>query len=209
MAAVRGPGPRMSARSAASWRARSGASHTSEVVPLREDGTLDVVVVADTHGQAHPKARPLIERLAPDLIVHAGDIGEVGVLEPLREVAPLLAVRGNIDGKLSGFADSMDIDFASSERSVLKVLLTHIAVYGPKLRAEVTRLAVAHSARVVLCGHSHVPFLGRDKGLVMFNPGSIGPRRFQLPITFGVLNIAPTGISLRHVSCETGETWLP
>jgi predicted phosphodiesterase len=62
---------------------------------------------------------------------------------------------------------------------------------------------------MVLCGHSHVPFLGRDKGLVVLNPGSIGPRRFQLPITLGVLDLAQTGISLRHVSCETGETWLP
>jgi putative phosphoesterase len=193
-----------------SLRSRAGATeHASEVVPISEAGALDVVVVADTHGQAHPNARPLIERLAPQLILHAGDIGDAAVLEPLREVAPLLAVRGNIDGRLSGFVDSMDIDFVRGERSVLKVLLTHIAVYGPKLRAEVVRLAAARAARVVLCGHSHVPFLGRDKGLVMFNPGSIGPRRFQLPITFGVLSIRPEQVSLRHISCETGETWLP
>ena len=176
---------------------------------MPEAGSLDVVVVADTHGQAHPNARPLIERLAPGLIVHAGDIGDVKVLEPLREMAPLLVVRGNIDGKTPGFVDSMDIEFMRGERSVLKAWLTHIAVYGPRLRAEVARSAAACSARVVLCGHSHVPFMGRDKGLVMFNPGSIGPRRFQLPITFGVLSIRPDGISLRHVSCETGETWLP
>jgi hypothetical protein len=62
---------------------------------------------------------------------------------------------------------------------------------------------------MVICGHSHVPFIGRDKGLIVFNPGSIGPRRFQLPIVFGVLRLGPGGISLRHVSCETGETWLP
>jgi putative phosphoesterase len=188
---------------------RGTSQHSSEVVLVSEAGALDVVVVADTHGQAHPNARPLIERLAPKLIVHAGDIGDVGVLEPLRELAPLLAVRGNIDARLPGFVDSMDIDFVRGGRSVLKVLLTHIAVYGPKLRSEVARLAASCSARVVLCGHSHVPFLGRDKGLVMFNPGSIGPRRFQLPITFGVLSIRPDQVSLRHISCETGETWLP
>lgn len=193
-------------------RASSGgapAQHTSEVVSVPESGALDVVVVADTHGQAHPRARPLIEQLAPGLILHAGDIGDVAVLEPLREVAPLLAVRGNIDGAAPGFADSMDIDFVRGGRSLLKVLLTHIAVYGPRLRAEVARLARARAARVVLCGHSHVPFLGRDQGLVTFNPGSIGPRRFALPITFGVLSIRPEGVSLRHVSCETGQTWLP
>jgi uncharacterized protein len=183
--------------------------HDSKVVPISDQGKLDVVVVADTHGHAHPNARPLIESLAPDLILHAGDIGDPTVLDPLREVAPLFAVRGNIDGRTPGFVDTMDIDFVSGERSVLKVLLLHIAVYGPKLRAEVARLATSHAARVVLCGHSHVPFLGRDKGLVMFNPGSIGPRRFQLPITFGLLQITSQKISLHHISCETGETWLP
>lgn len=196
-------------RPAAASRSSSGSSHASEVMHTSSEGKLEVVVVADTHGHAHPKARPLIESLKPDLILHAGDIGEPSVLEPLQRIAPLFAVRGNIDGKLPGFVDSMDIEFKNGERTVLKVLLTHIAVYGPKLRAEVARLASAHAARVVLCGHSHVPFMGRDKGIVLFNPGSIGPRRFQLPITFGVLQITSEKISLRHVSCETGETWLP
>jgi putative phosphoesterase len=186
-----------------------GASHTSEVVEASAQGELDVVVVADTHGQAHPNAARLIRALAPGLILHGGDIGEPSVLEPLREIAPLLAVRGNIDARLPGYVDSMDIEFVAGQRSLLRVLLTHIAVYGPKLRAEVARLAAEKSARIVVCGHSHVPFLGRDRGLVMFNPGSIGPRRFQLPITFGVLSIKAGGISLRHISCETGETWLP
>jgi putative phosphoesterase len=204
------PSASPSASRGRSARGRAVApEHASEMVEVPESGALDVVVVADTHGQAHPNARPLIERIAPQLIVHAGDIGDVAVLAPLRELAPLLAVRGNIDGRLPGFVDSMDIDFVRGGRSVLKVLLTHIAVYGPKLRAEVVRSAAACSARVVLCGHSHVPFLGRDRGLVMFNPGSIGPRRFQLPITFGVLAIRPDQVSLRHISCETGETWLP
>jgi hypothetical protein len=51
--------------------------------------------------------------------------------------------------------------------------------------------------------------MGRDKRLIVFNPGSIGPRRFQLPITFDVLHIGAAGASLRHVSCEIGETWRP
>jgi putative phosphoesterase len=190
-------------------RRKLAASHTSEVVETSAQGEIEVVVVADTHGHSHPKAAGLIRALGPGLIVHGGDIGPVEVLEPFRKIAPLLAVRGNIDGRLPGYVDSMDIDFVCGGRSMLKVLLTHIAVYGPKLRAEVAQRAVACSARVVLCGHSHVPFMGRDRGLVMFNPGSIGPRRFQLPITFGVLSIKQSGVTLRHVSCETGETWLP
>lgn len=170
---------------------------------------MNIVVVADTHGSAHPRARPLIAELAPAAILHGGDVGDLSVLDELGKIAPVLAVRGNIDAQTPSLVDSMDIDFVAGERSLLRVLLTHIAVYGPKLRAEVARLAAAHAARVVLCGHSHVPFMGRDKGLVVFNPGSIGPRRFALPITFGVLRMGESGISLRHVSCETGETWLP
>jgi uncharacterized protein len=185
------------------------ASHVSEVVHLPEGEDARVVVVADTHSRPHPNAAALIAKLAPCVIVHGGDIGDLRVLDQLREHAPVLAVRGNIDANTPGLADSMDIDFVTAERGVLRVLLTHIAVYGPHIRAEVARLARQHSARVVLCGHSHVPFMGRDKGLIVFNPGSIGPRRFQLPITLGVLDLSASGISLRHVSCETGETWLP
>lgn len=183
--------------------------HRSEVVELPEGEDVDVAVVADTHGQPHPNAPELIRALQPRLIVHAGDIGELGALEPLRAIAPLLAVRGNIDGALPGFADSLDIELTAGGRCLVKLLLIHIAVYGPRLRSEVARLAEQHQARIVLCGHSHVPFLGRSQGMVTFNPGSIGPRRFSLPITFGVLSLRSSGISLRHVSCETGETWLP
>ena len=190
----------------------ASANHASEIVRLPRllaGGDVDVVVVADTHGSPHPRASSLIESLAPAAIIHAGDIGDLSVLAGLRQRAPVLAVRGNIDVHAPSLPDSMSIEFVAGERPVLKVLLTHIAVYGPKLRAEVARQARACSADLVICGHSHVPFIGRDKGLLVFNPGSIGPRRFQLPIVFGVLRLSPSGISMRHISCETGETWLP
>jgi len=87
--------------------------------------------------------------------------------------------------------------------------MLHVAVYGPKLRADAARLARAERAQMVVCGHSHVPFLGRDQGLAVVNAGSIGPRRFHLPIVFAVVDIRRDGVSMRHVSCETGETWLP
>jgi putative phosphoesterase len=183
--------------------------HASEVLALPDQGELNAVVVADTHSQPHPNTRALIEKLAPDVILHAGDIGDLSVLDQLRALAPLFAVRGNIDERTPGLADSMDIEVVSGERSLLKLLLVHIAVYGPKLRADIARQASAHAARLVVCGHSHVPFMGRDKGITLFNPGSIGPRRFHLPITLGVLQVSTRAISLRHVSCETGETWLP
>lgn len=180
----------------------------AEVVHL-PGGEHEIAIVADTHGRPHENARALIEALRPPLILHAGDIGDLAVLDALREIAPVLAVRGNIDTQTASLPDSLAIELTSDERAPLKLWLTHIAVYGPKLHADVARSAKEHGAGIVVCGHSHVPFVGRDKGLIVFNPGSIGPRRFSLPICFGVLHLGAAGASLRHVDCETGATWLP
>jgi putative phosphoesterase len=145
----------------------------------------------------------------PDLILHGGDIGDLAVLGPFKKIAPLHFVRGNIDPRDPGLADSIDISFETSEKPVFRLLLTHIAVYGPKLRADARALAKTHGCTMVVCGHSHVPFIGSDRGISMINPGSIGPRRFNLPITFAVLDVTPTRLQARHICCETGEVWLP
>ena len=176
--------------------------------PLRDDGTLRIAVVADTHSQPHPATRKNLETLAPDVILHAGDIGDLAVLEELAELAPLHAVRGNIDTRANQLPDVLMLDLVGVDRTY-RLLLTHIAVYGPRLRADVAKIARAEKASLVVCGHSHVPFIGKDRGLTVFNPGSIGPRRFQLPIVFGMLEIAGGRMTLHHVSCETGERWLP
>jgi putative phosphoesterase len=176
---------------------------------LNEHGGLRVVCVADTHSQPHPAAASRIRELAPAAILHAGDIGDLQVLDELSKIAPVIAVRGNIDERAPGIPDSVAIDVRDGGETALKLLLMHIAVYGPKIRADAARLASGHGARLIVCGHSHVPFVGRDRGLTVFNPGSIGPRRFHLPIVFGVLEIATARLSLRHVDCETGEAWQP
>lgn len=178
-------------------------------VPLNEPGDLRLVAVADTHSRPHPRAAERIEALSPDAILHAGDIGDLHVLAELAEIAPVFAVRGNIDERAPDLPDSVTIHVRSGGETALTLLLMHIAVYGPKIRADAARLAASHGARVIVCGHSHVPFVGRDRGLTVFNPGSIGPRRFTLPIVFGVLEIAAAKLSFRHVDCETGEAWSP
>lgn len=181
--------------------------HADFQLQLPPDRPLRVVVVADTHSKPHRQAARVIAAQKPDHILHAGDIGDVSVIEGLTELAPTTTVRGNIDPV--GFPDSVDIGIESGGVRRLGLLLTHIAVYGPKLRADAARRAKQHGANLVICGHSHVPFIGRDKGLAIFNPGSIGPRRFQLPITLGVMTISHERVDLRHVSCETGERWEP
>lgn len=180
-----------------------------ETVALR-DGTVRLAVVADTHSAPHPKTLELLRAAAPDAILHAGDIGDLGVLRDLSTVARVLAVRGNIDGTSNELPDELTIDLVEPQgTSVLRLLLLHIAVYGPKLRADAAKAARAVHASLVVCGHSHVPFIGRDKGLVVFNPGSVGPRRFQLPIVFGMLELRDGKLHMHHVSCETGARWEP
>ncbi len=176
---------------------------------LSAQGELRVAVVADTHSQPHPLAARRIEALAPSAILHAGDIGNLGVLDDLARIAPVIAVRGNIDERASDLPDSVTIAVRAGGETALTLLMMHIAVYGPRIRADAARLASSHGARMIVCGHSHVPFIGKDRGLTVFNPGSIGPRRFHLPIVFGVLEIAAGKLTVRHVDCETGQVWTP
>ena len=68
---------------------------------------------------------------------------------------------------------------------------------------------MAAGASLVVCGHSHVPFIAKQRGLTVFNPGSIGPRRFHLPIVFGTIAVTPQAVRLAHVDCETGRPWSP
>lgn len=183
--------------------------HRSERLELPSEGSLRVVIVSDTHSEPHPASLGLVAKERPHAILHAGDIGALEVLDPLAAIAPLIAVRGNIDTRAAGIPDSVDIAFTERGQVRMRMLLIHMAVYGPRLLADVARLAKAHGVELVVCGHSHVPFIGRDRGITLFNPGSIGPRRPPLPITFGVLEISATSASLRHMSCETGERWTP
>ncbi len=166
-----------------------------------------IAVVADTHSRPHGDAARHLAALAPAAILHAGDIGDPTVLDTLAEIAPVHAVRGNIDGH--GLPDHLVLDLVRPGRSPLRVLLTHIAIAGVRLRADVARLARARGASLVVCGHSHVPFIAGDRALTVFNPGSIGPRRFHLPIVFGTIDLDAHGVRLAHVDCETGEAWTP
>ena len=177
-------------------------------LPLGPAGRFRFAVVADTHSKPHPATGERLAELQPDAILHAGDIGELTVLDELAKLAPVFAVRGNIDPP-SDVPELRLIELVGGDVLKLRILLVHIAVYGPKLRAEVARVAREERASLVVCGHSHVPFIGRDRGLGVFNPGSIGPRRFQLPIVLGSIEVDGGSARLRHIDCETGKTWAP
>src|SRR3954470_21752757 len=124
---------------------------------LRPDGSLRLAVVADTHSQPHPRAAEHLTARAPDAILHAGDIGDLAVLDQLSRIAPVHAIRGNIDIHAPELPDVLTLDLvrsAEDPQRLLRILLVHIGVYGPKLRAEVATMARAQEAQVVVCGHS-------------------------------------------------------
>jgi putative phosphoesterase len=176
-------------------------------VPAAAGGSVRLALVADTHSHPHPATGVRLAELAPTAILHAGDIGDLTVLDDLARLAPVYAVRGNIDAHARDLPDVLVLTVAAPVP--LRILLTHIALYGPKLRAPVARMAHTEGATLVVCGHSHVPFIGSDQGLTVFNPGSIGPRRFTLPIALGTIDLTPAGFKLAHVDAATGQTWLP
>lgn len=176
---------------------------------LGPEGTLKLAVVADTHSSPHPDAARHIAARAPDAILHGGDIGDLRVLAELATIAPVIAVRGNIDAATADVPENLVLAIGDGDSTLFTLLLTHIAVAGPRIRADAARLAQQEGASLVVCGHSHVPFIGRDRGLVVFNPGSIGPRRFSLPIVFGMLELGRDRLDMHHVDCETGARWTP
>jgi hypothetical protein len=105
---------------------------------IRQDGTLTIAVVADTHSQPHAAMRAHLTALAPDAILHAGDMGDPQVIDQLAELAPVFVVRGNIDTRTT-FPDVLTLDLVGGDRA-LRIYLTHIAVSGPRLRRPRARL---------------------------------------------------------------------
>lgn len=168
-----------------------------------------IVVVADTHGRPHPALLALTTEQHPTQILHAGDIGTGPLLDELEAIAPVVAVRGNVDSRDLSLPDSVDLTLERPSQPRLRLLLTHIAIQRVYLTRSARNRAQAADAHLVVFGHSHMPFVGREGRFALFNPGAAGPRRFGLPITFGVLQLSPRGLDLHHVDLQTGARWTP
>jgi putative phosphoesterase len=137
-----------------------------------------VGLISDTHGLLRPEA---VERLAgSDLVVHAGDIGDASVLEGLARIAPVKAVRGNVDR--GEWASALPTD------EVAEVGGVHLYVLHELGALDLDPTAAGFAA--VISGHSHQPLMREKDGVLYVNPGSAGPRRFKLPVTVGRLTIA-------------------
>ena len=138
-------------------------------------------VISDTHGLLRPEALQALAGV--ERIIHAGDIGAPAILEELRRLAPVTAVRGNNDHGpwAEALPPSAVVEAAGARIYVLHDL--HELDLDPG----------AAGYRVVVAGHSHQPAQQERDGVLYFNPGSAGPRRFRLPIAIGLLVVGDGG----------------
>jgi putative phosphoesterase len=138
-------------------------------------------IVSDTHGLLRPEVAPALKGV--DRILHLGDVGKISILDELAKIAPVTAIRGNID------SDGPCAKLAETE----VVLVEGVYLYMVHdLKALHLDPAAAKFA-AVLSGHTHVPNFSTKKGVLYFNPGSCGPRRFELPVTIGLLTVSAHG----------------
>jgi uncharacterized protein len=135
----------------------------------------NVGVISDTHGLLRPQAAELLR--GSDAIIHAGDVGDPDILVSLERIAPVTAVRGNID--TAAWSKKLP------EATVLEHGGLHVYVLHDVQRLDL-KPSIAEFAAVIF-GHSHTPLIDWRQGVLFFNPGSAGPRRFQLPISVGRL----------------------
>jgi hypothetical protein len=139
---------------------------------------MKIGVVSDTHGLLRPEVLPALAGV--ERILHLGDVGDPEILKSLATLAPVTAIRGNIDR--SGRCSRLP------ETEVLLLEDRYIYMLHDVHTLHLDPAAARFSA--VLYGHSHKPHIAHRKGVLYFNPGSCGPRRFELPITIGTLTIA-------------------
>jgi hypothetical protein len=144
---------------------------------MNQEHRMTVGVISDTHGLLRAEAVEAMR--GSDLILHAGDVGNQEILVELEKIAPVTAVRGNVDkdawSRKLPLTDVVEVGGVS-------IYLLHI-LDELDLKPEVAGF------RAVVYGHSHKPQMEHKKGVLYFNPGSAGPRRFRLPVSVGKLVI--------------------
>jgi len=144
-------------------------------------------VISDTHGLLRPEALAALDGV--DLILHAGDVGDPAILARLAEIAPVTAIRGNIDthGPCAQLPATEYVTVAGHNLYMLHDL------------GELDLNPAAAQIAVIIYGHSHQPSIEWRRGVLYFNPGSAGPRRFSLPVSLGMLACTEHAIEPRII----------
>jgi putative phosphoesterase len=157
-------------------------------------GAAIVGLISDTHGLMRHTALAALQGC--DLIIHAGDVGKPEIIEQLGAVAPVVAVRGNIDQ--AAWASRLPMT-AVAEAGPVRIYVLH----------DLQQLDLDPAAAefgIVVSGHSHKPARTERAGVIYLNPGSAGPRRFQLPITVARLDLRHSPWSVDFIDLPDGKT---
>ena len=144
----------------------------------RTENPIVIGVISDTHGLLRPEALQALR--GSERIIHAGDVGAPEILEQLASIAPVTAIRGNVDG--AAWARKL------SETEVVE--LAGVSIYVLHDLAQLDLKPEAAGYKVVISGHSHVPKQETKNGVLYLNPGSAGPRRFKLPASVARITIS-------------------
>ena len=154
------------------------------------NGVNKISLISDTHGLLRGEA---VEALrGSELIIHAGDVGKPDILEALRKIAPVVAVRGNVD--TAPWAEALPETAVAEAGSVLIYVLHDVNALDLN--------PAASGFRIVVSGHSHKPGKTVRDGVLYINPGSAGPRRFQLSVTLAKLRLDRTPWEVDFVDLE-------
>lgn len=138
-----------------------------------------VGVISDTHGRLRPEALRALAGV--ELILHAGDVGDLAIVPALERLAPTRAVRGNVDPTESGLPDRLEL--------TLEGVRVHVS-HGHELGSPTPdRLIARYAADVIVYGHTHRPLVESHGGRLVVNPGSAGARRFHLQPSVALMAI--------------------
>lgn len=148
---------------------------------------LQIGILSDTHGSVHPRLFEFFRNC--DEIWHAGDIGDIGVTDKLRDFKPLVAVYGNIDGTVLRSEFPKEISF---QREKVEVFMTHIGGYPGKYQAGIRQKLLELKPKLFICGHSHICKIIFDQNLQLLhiNPGAAGNSGLHHKITMIRLKIS-------------------
>jgi putative phosphoesterase len=149
----------------------------------KPSAAINIGVISDTHGLLRPEALTVLA--GSDFIIHAGDVGDPVILRALEKIAPVTAIRGNIDTQ----------SWAKNIPATDVLEVTEVSIYVLHSLAELDLKPEAAGFAAIVYGHSHKPKQEVKNGVLYFNPGSAGPRRFRLPVSIGRLKIAGKEVS--------------
>jgi putative phosphoesterase len=154
-------------------------------------------LISDTHGLLREEAVSALR--GSDLILHAGDVGAPEILETLKTLAPVVAVRGNVD--TGEWAQALPLTEAISAGPAM--------IYMIHILNDLDINPAAGGFQMVVSGHSHKPGQSEKDGVIYINPGSAGPRRFYLPVTVARLDLSVRPWKVEFIELEGGTSAKP